>query len=67
MNWLAPLLVALLLTGCGVPPNQVVPMRDGTLRATTYMQAGGPCQEKGMTARMLGKAPAEQGVLFRCE
>ena len=67
MNWLAPLLVALLLTGCGVPPNQVVPMRDGTLRATTYMQAGGHCQEKGMTARMLGKAPAEQGVLFRCE
>lgn len=67
MNWLAPLLIALLLTGCGVPPNQVVPMRDGTLRATTYMQAGGHCQEKGMTARMLGKAPAEQGVLFRCE
>jgi hypothetical protein len=67
MNWLAPLLVALLLTGCGVPPNQVVPMRDGTLRATTYMQAGGHCQEKGLTARMLGKAPAEQGVLFRCE
>ena len=67
MNWLAPLLIALLLTGCGVPPNQVVPMRDGSLRATTYMQAGGHCQEKGMTARMLGKAPAEQGVLFRCE
>ena len=67
MNWLAPLLIALLLTGCGVPPNQVVPMRDGSLRATTYMQAGGHCQEKGLTARMLGKAPAEQGVLFRCE
>ena len=67
MNWLAPLLVALLVTGCGVPPNEVVPMRDGTLRATTYIQAGGHCQEKGMTARMLGKAPAEQGVLFRCE
>ena len=67
MNWLAPLLVALLVTGCGVPPNQIVPQRDGTLRATTYIQAGGHCQEKGLTARMLGKAPAEQGVLFRCE
>ncbi len=67
MNWLAPLLIALLVTGCGVPPNQVVPLRDGTLRATTYMQAGGHCQEKGLTARMLGKALAEQGVLFRCE
>ena len=67
MNWLAPLLVALLVTGCGVPPNQVVPMRDGALRATTYMQAGEHCREKGLNARMLGKAPAEQGVLFRCE
>ncbi|KWT97539.1 MULTISPECIES: hypothetical protein [unclassified Variovorax] len=67
MNWLAPLLVALLVTGCGVPPNQVVPMRDGTLRAATYLQAGNHCQEKGLNARMLGKAQAEQGVLFRCE
>ena len=67
MNWLAPLLIALLVTGCGVPPNQVVPLRDGTLRATTYVQAGDHCREKGLTARMLGKAPAEQGVLFRCE
>ncbi|VTU37119.1 hypothetical protein [Variovorax sp. RA8] len=67
MNWLAPLLIALLVTGCGVPPNQVVPMRDGTLRAATYLQADAHCRDKGATARMLGKAPAEAGVLFRCE
>jgi hypothetical protein len=67
MNWFAPLLVALLVTGCGVPPNQVVPLRDGTLRAPTYVHAGKHCRDKGLSARMLGKAPAEQGVLFRCE
>jgi len=67
MNWLAPLPIALLVTGCGVPPNQVVPMRDGTLRAATYLQADAHCRDRGVTARMLGKAPAEQGVLFRCE
>ena len=42
-------------------------MRDGVLRATTYVQAADHCREKGTTARMLGKAPAEAGVLFRCE
>ena len=67
MNWLAPLPIALLVAGCGVPPNEVVRMRDGTLRTTTYVQASDHCREKGTTARMLGKAPAEQGVLFRCE
>jgi hypothetical protein len=67
MNWLAPLSLVLLVAGCGVTPNEVVPMRDGTLRATTYVQASEHCREKGTTARMLGKAPAEQGVLFRCE
>ena len=67
MKWLASLPFAVVLAGCGVPPNQVVPMRDGTLRATTYVQAANHCQEKGSTARMLGKAPAEAGVLFRSE
>ncbi|OUM02590.1 hypothetical protein [Variovorax sp. JS1663] len=67
MKWLASLPLALAIAGCGVPPNQVVPMRDGTLRATTYVEATDHCAEKGTTARMLGKAPAEKGVLFRCE
>lgn len=67
MKWLASLPFSLIIAGCGVPPNQVVPMRDGVLRATTYVQAADHCREKGTTAKMLGKAPAETGVLFRCE
>ena len=67
MKWLASLPFALTIAGCGVPPNEVVPMRDGTLRAITYVEAANHCQGKGQTARMLGKAPAEKGVLFRCE
>ena len=67
MNRLASLLIALLIAGCGVPPNRVVPMRDGTLRAVTYVEADEHCRKKGLTARMLGKGAAEQGVLFRCE
>ncbi|WP_077001356.1 hypothetical protein [Variovorax sp. KK3] len=67
MKWLASLPIALIVAGCGVPPNQVVPMRDGTLKAITYVAASNHCEEKGLTARMMGKAPAEQGVLFRCE
>jgi hypothetical protein len=57
----------LAIAGCGSLPNEVVPLRDGMLRATTYAGAAAHCQEKGSTARMLGKAPAETGVLFRCE
>ena len=67
MKWLASLPFALAIAGCGVPPNQVVPMRDGVLRAITYVAASQHCEEKGLRARMLGRAPAEQGVLFRCE
>ncbi|GAA4351012.1 hypothetical protein GCM10023165_38840 [Variovorax defluvii] len=67
MKWLASLPLVLAIAGCGVPPNQVVPMRDGTLRATTYVEASDHCTQKGATARMLGGAPAEKGVLFRCE
>ena len=42
-------------------------MRDGTLRATTYIQAAEYCRKKNATATAVGKAPAETGVIFRCE
>ncbi|MGO4395347.1 hypothetical protein AB4Z46_28730 [Variovorax sp. M-6] len=42
-------------------------MSDGVLRATTSSQAAAYCQKDRSTLRMLGKAPAESGILFRCE
>jgi len=66
MNWRTLLPLALLVTGCSVPPNEVVPFRDGVLRAVTYTQAADHCSAKGQTPRWLGKAPAESGVLFQC-
>ena len=69
MNWrtLLPFsLLALLVTGCSSTPNEVVPMRNGALRAPTYTQAADYCSAKGAEPRWLGKAPAESGVLFQC-
>lgn len=71
MNWrtlLLPLasLATAALAGCAVPPNQVVPQRDGVLRATTYVQADDYCRERNASPKWLGRAPAESGVLFRC-
>ena len=67
MNRIALIAFASALTACGTLPNEVVPMRDGTLRAATYVSAATYCQQRGSTARVLGKAPAETGVLFLCE
>ena len=67
MNRLAFLFVALAQAGCATPPNEVVRMSDGVLRATTSSQAAAYCQKDRSTLRMLGKAPAESGILFRCE
>lgn len=61
------LAVVLTIAGCGTPPNEVVPLRDGTFRARFYDQATVYCQNNGLTATMLGKAPAENGVLFTCK
>jgi hypothetical protein len=41
-------------------------VRPGVLRAMTYVQASDYCDVKGQSPRWLGKAPAEQGVLFEC-
>ena len=66
MNWRTLLPLALLATGCSSPPNEVVPFRDGVLRAPSYTHAADHCSAKGATPRWLGRAPAESGVLFQC-
>lgn len=59
-------LALLVVTGCSAPPNQVVPLRDGVLRAATYVQATDYCSARNATPKWLGRAPAESGVLFQC-
>lgn len=66
MNWRTLLPLALVLAGCSTPPNEVTQVRPGVLRAVTYVQASNYCDAKGQSPRWLGKAPAEQGVLFEC-
>lgn len=66
MNLRTLLPLVLALAGCSTP-NQVVRVREGVLRAPTSVDASKYCQAQGSTTRMLGKAPAEAGVLFRCE
>ena len=67
MNRLSILFLAAALAGCGAPSHEVVRMNDGVLRATTSAQAAAYCQKDRSTLRVIGKAPAESGVLFRCE
>ncbi|MGJ7489513.1 hypothetical protein [Variovorax sp. ZT4R33] len=69
MNWLRPLALlpfACALAGCGTPSYEVVTYPNGTTRAPTSADAVGYCAQKGLTARIVGKAGAETGVLFRC-
>jgi hypothetical protein len=69
MNLHLPLLsmALLLLAGCGTPPSEVVPLRDGTLRAPTYFHATAYCEKRGATMQAIGNGPAQTGVEFRCE
>jgi hypothetical protein len=67
MYWTFSLPMALLVAACGTPPNEVVQQRDGSLRAPTYQQATAHCDKTRTSMVTLGRAPAEQGVLFRCE
>lgn len=61
------LLLAMALAGCGAPSNEVVRMKDGVMRATTSAEAASYCRKDRLTLQVIGKAPAETGVLFRCE
>lgn len=67
---LRPLLCALplacALVGCGTPAYEVVTYPDGRTRTPTTADAVGYCQQKGLTARILERAPSETGVMFRC-
>jgi starvation-inducible outer membrane lipoprotein len=67
MNRLSLLTFAVALAGCGAPPNEVFRTRDGVLQATTTAQAAAYCQKDRSTLRVMGKAPAESGVLFVCD
>lgn len=67
MNRLALLLLAVALAGCGATSHEVVPLKDGVMRATTSSEAASYCQKDRSTLRVIGKAPAETGVLFRCD
>jgi hypothetical protein len=55
------------LAGCGVVPNDVIQMRDGNLRASSYNGAATYCEKKQLNAVNLRKAPGDSGVDFRCE
>lgn len=66
MNWRTLLPLALVFTGCSTPPNEVTQVREGVLRAMTYVQGADYCDARSQTPRWLGKAQAEQGVLFQC-
>ncbi|MGJ7529788.1 hypothetical protein ACSFB7_29020 [Variovorax sp. GB1P17] len=68
MNWhaLLPLALVITITGCSTAPNEVMQVREGVLRAVTYVQAADYCDARSQTPRWLGKAPAEQGILFQC-
>lgn len=69
MSRLPLLLVAqaVALAACGAPSNEVVRLNDGVMRATTSAEAASYCQKDRSALRVIGKAPAETGVLFRCE
>ncbi|SFP59808.1 hypothetical protein [Variovorax sp. 770b2] len=69
MNWrttLLPLaLITTVITGCSAP-NEIVPFREGVLRAPSYTLAADYCSAKDLTPKWIGRAPAESGVLFQC-
>lgn len=58
--------LAYALAGCGTTAYEVVTYPNGATRTPTTADAVGYCQQKGMTARILERAPGETGVMFRC-
>ncbi|MCR8526563.1 hypothetical protein WB334_26430, partial [Escherichia coli] len=60
-----PLFAVLALAGCGVVPNEVVPLRDGVLRAPSYRQASDYCDARGKSTNNLGRENSDN-ILFRC-
>ncbi|RYF29843.1 MAG: hypothetical protein EOO26_16400 [Comamonadaceae bacterium] len=58
--------LALLLSACATGSSEVIRFGDGVWRAPTHVDAQSYCKQKDSTVRVLGKAPGEGGVLFRC-
>ena len=58
--------LAFALAGCGTPAYEVVTYPDGATRTPNTADAVGYCKEKGLTARILERAPGQTGVMFRC-
>jgi len=67
MNLRTLLPLAFAITGCSTPSHDVIRLRDGVLRAPTYVDASNYCRSQDSTARMVGKAPGDTGILFRCD
>jgi hypothetical protein len=63
---LCTLPLACALAGCGTAAYEVVTYPNGSTRTPTTVDAVGYCQQKGLTARILDRAPGETGVMFRC-
>jgi hypothetical protein len=58
--------LACALAGCGTAAHEVVTYPNGTTRTPTTADAVGYCRDKGLTAQILDRAPAQTGVMFRC-
>jgi hypothetical protein len=58
--------LALLLSACATGSSEVIRFGDGVWRAPSSIDAQAYCREQNLAPRMLGKAPGELGVLFRC-
>lgn len=66
MNLRTLLPLVLALAGCSTP-TEVIRVREGVLRAPTTADASTYCREQRKAVQPLGKAPAEAGILFRCD
>ncbi len=58
---------ALALGGCSSFSSEVIHMRDGTLRAPSYVDAQNYCEERKQSSQPVGKAQGDTGIFFRCE
>lgn len=58
--------LAFVIAGCSTPPNEVTQVKEGVLRAPTYVQADDYCKARQLSPKWLGPAQAQQGILFQC-
>lgn len=58
--------LALLLSACSTTHTEVIRFGDGVWRAPTNADGANYCKAQNLRPQMIGKAPGESGVLFRC-